>query len=43
MVADMANNLLAARSEGPVGKCWVDRFNARTLDVKLRRSRPYDC
>jgi RecB family endonuclease NucS len=42
MVADMANDLLAARGEGPVGKCWVDRFNARTLEVKLRRSRLYD-
>ena len=38
----MANDLLAARGEGPVGKCWVDRFNARTEGVKLRRSQPYD-
>ena len=42
MVEEMANDLLAERSEGPVGKNWVDRFNARTKEVKLRRSRPYD-
>ena len=38
----MANDLLAARGEGPVGRCWVDRFRTRTEEVKLRRSRPYD-
>ena len=43
MVAEMADDLLAARGEGPVGKCWVDRFNARTLAIKLQRSRLYDC
>jgi hypothetical protein len=42
IVEEMANDLLAARQEGPVGKCWVDRFNARTPAIKLRRSRPYD-
>ena len=42
MVQEMANNLLAARSEGPVGKCWVDRFNARTLAIKLQLSRVYN-
>jgi hypothetical protein len=42
-VADKANNLLAARGEGPVGKHWVARFNARTPEVELRCSRPYDC
>ena len=42
MVAEMANDLLAARREGPVGINWVDRFNARTPEIKLRRSRPYD-
>ena len=42
IVQEMANDLLAERGEGPVGKCWVDRFNARTNEVKLRRSRPYD-
>ena len=42
MVQEMADDLLAARGEGPVGKCWVDRFNARTPAIKLRRSRPYD-
>ena len=43
MVEEMANDLLAARGEGPVGRCWVDRFRTRTEEVKLRRSRPYDC
>ena len=42
MVQDMANDLLAARGEGPVGKHWVRRFNTRTEEIKLRRSRPYD-
>jgi hypothetical protein len=42
MVEEMANDLLAARGEGPVGKCWVDRFRTRTKEVKLRRSCPYD-
>ena len=43
IVQDIANNLLAARSEGPVGKQWVSRFNTRTKEIKLRRSRPYNC
>ena len=38
----MANNLRAARGEGPVGKNWVDRFKTRTPEIKLQRSRPYD-
>ena len=42
MVEEMANDLLAARGEGPVGKYWANRFNARTEGIKLRRSRPYD-
>jgi hypothetical protein len=42
MVEEMANDLLAERGEGPVGKNWVDRFRTRTKEVKLRRSRPYD-
>jgi hypothetical protein len=42
MVEGMANDLLAARGEGPVGKHWVDRFKTRTKEIKLRRSRPYD-
>lgn len=42
MVQDMANDLLAARGEGPVGKHWVRRFNTRTEEIKLRRSRSYD-
>ena len=42
MVQEMANDLLAARGEGPVGKNWVDRFRTRTQEVKLRRSRSYD-
>ena len=42
MVEETANDLLAARGRGPVGKKWVDRFNARTEEIKLRHSRPYD-
>ena len=42
MVQDMANDLLAARGEGPVGRHWVSRFNTRTKEIKLRRSRPYN-
>jgi hypothetical protein len=42
MVEEMANDLLAARGEGPVGNCWVDRFKTRTKEIKLRRSRSYD-
>jgi hypothetical protein len=43
MVQEMANDLLAARGGGPVGKNWVDRFKTRTDEIKLRRSRPYNC
>ena len=42
MVEEMANDLRAARGKGPVGKNWVDRFKARTSEIKLRCSRPYD-
>ena len=35
LVQDMANNLRAARGEGPVGKNWVDRFKTRTPEIKL--------
>jgi hypothetical protein len=35
MVQEMANDLLAARGGGPVGKNWVDRFRARTDEIKL--------
>ena len=42
MVEEMANDLLAARGEGPVGKHWVDRFKTRTKKIELQRSRPYD-
>ena len=42
MVRDMTNDLRSARGEGPVGKCWVDRFKTRTDEIKLRRSRSYD-
>jgi hypothetical protein len=38
MVEEMANDLRAARGEGPVGRHWVDS----TQEIKLRRSRPYD-
>ena len=42
MVRDMANDLLAERGEGPVGKHWVDNFKTRTPEITLRKSRPYD-
>ena len=42
MAQEMANDLLATRGEGPVGKCWVDRSKKRTDEIKLRCSRPYD-
>jgi hypothetical protein len=42
MVRDMANDLLAERGGKPVGKHWVDNLKARTPEIKLRRSRPYD-
>ena len=42
MVRDMANDLLAERDGGTVGKHWVDNFKKRTPEIKLRRSRPYD-
>ena len=35
IVEEIANNLLAARGEGPVSKHWVDRFRTRTKEVKL--------
>ena len=38
----MANDLLAERGQRPVGDLWVDKFNKRTTEIKLRRSRPYD-
>jgi hypothetical protein len=41
-VQDMANNLLAERDGGTVGKHWVDNFKKRTPEIKLQRSRPYD-
>jgi hypothetical protein len=41
IVAEMASHLRAARGEGPVGKHYVDRFNARTTRIKLRSSRLY--
>jgi RecB family endonuclease NucS len=42
-VQDMANDLLAERGGEPVGKHWVDNFKTRTLEIKLKRSRLYDC
>jgi hypothetical protein len=42
-VQDMANDLLAERGGEPVGKCWVDNFKTRTPEIKLKRSRLYDC
>jgi hypothetical protein len=42
MVREMADQLRAARGEGPVGKHWADRFNQRVDSSKLRRSRPND-
>ena len=38
----MANDLLAERGQQPVCHLWVDNFNKRTTEIKLRRSRPYD-
>ena len=40
MVEEIANDLLAACGEGPVGKHWVDRFKMRTKEIRLRSSRP---
>ena len=42
MVRDIASNLLAERGEQPVGQHWVNNFNKRTPEIKLRGSRPYD-
>ncbi|KAF2741722.1 DDE-domain-containing protein, partial [Sporormia fimetaria CBS 119925] len=38
----VANDLLAERGQQPVGHLWVDNFNKRTPEIKLRRSQPYD-
>ena len=35
IVEEMANDLLTARGEGPISRCWVDRFRTRTKEVKL--------
>jgi hypothetical protein len=43
IVQDIANNLLSERSREPVGKCWVDNFKTRTPEIKLKRSRLYNC
>ena len=43
MVEEMANDLLAGRSEGPVGKHWVQRFKTRVKEIRLQSSRPYNC
>jgi hypothetical protein len=42
MVQGVASDLLTERGEQPVGKHWVDNFNKRTPEIKLRGSRPYD-
>jgi hypothetical protein len=42
MVRDMANDLLAERDGGTVGKHWVDNLKKRTPEIKLQMSRPYD-
>jgi hypothetical protein len=42
MVQDMANDLLGKHGGEPVSKCWVDNFKTCTLEIKLKRSRPYD-
>jgi hypothetical protein len=41
-VRDMANRLLRERGEKATGKNWVDRFIARTPELRTRWSRPYD-
>jgi hypothetical protein len=41
-VRDMADRLLRERGEKPTGKNWVDRFIARTPELRTRWSRPYD-
>lgn len=38
----MANDPLAEHGGEPVGKPWVEKFNMRTPEIKLRRSRPYN-
>lgn len=43
MVRDMANDLLAERGGGIVGKHWVENFKKHTPKIKLQRSNPYDC
>jgi hypothetical protein len=43
MVQDMANDLLAERGGKPVSKHWVDNFKTRTPEIRLKRSRLYDC
>lgn len=41
-VRDMADRLLRERGGKPTGKNWVDRFVARTPELRTRWSRPYD-
>jgi hypothetical protein len=38
----MADRLLRERGGKPTGKNWVDRFIARTPELRTRWSRPYD-
>ena len=42
LVQDMADRLLRERGGKPTGKNWVDRFIARTPELRTRWSRPYD-
>jgi hypothetical protein len=41
-VEDMANNILASRRAGRVGKRWVRNFVNRRPELKTRLNRPYD-
>jgi hypothetical protein len=42
-IQDMADRLLGERGGNLTGKNSVDRFIKRTLELRTRWSRPYDC
>jgi hypothetical protein len=42
VVQDLANDLLAERNRGTVGKHWKDNFRKCTPEIKLQTSRSYD-
>jgi len=41
-IRDIANQLLTARAQAPVGKNWPDNFVRRTPELKMRFNRKYD-